>query len=146
MMKKCVPAALLVALLAGGVYAGEKEDAAQMVNDAAAAVVKDKAAALAEIGNPKSRFVKGELYVFAYDLTGTMVAHPINAKLVGKSLIDVPDASGKMFRKEIIDGVKASGTASVEYKYKNPQSGAVENKVTFCKKAVDLAVCAGYYK
>ena len=146
MMKKCVPAALLVALLAGGVYAGEKEDAAQMVNDAAAAVAKDKAAAVAEIGNPKSRFVKGELYVFAYDLSGTMVAHPINAKLVGKNLIDVPDASGKMFRKEIIDGVKASGTASVEYKYKNPLSGAVENKVTYCKKAADLALCAGYYK
>ena len=146
MMKKCIPAALLVALMAGGVSAGEKEDAARMVNDAAAAVVKDKAIGVAEIGNPKGRFVKGELYVFAYDLTGTMAAHPINAKLVGKSLIDVPDANGKMFRKEIIDGVKASGTASVEYKYKNPQSGAIENKVTYCKKAADLAVCAGYYK
>jgi signal transduction histidine kinase len=74
------------------------------------------------------------------------VAHPINAKLVGKSLIDVPDAGGKMFRKEIIDGVKASGTATVDYKYKNPQSGAVEDKVSYCKKAADLAVCAGYYK
>ena len=146
MMKKCIPAALLVALMAGGVSAGEKEDAARMVNDAAAAVVKDKAIGVAEIGNPKGRFVKGELYVFAYDLTGTMVAHPINAKLVGKNLIDVPDAGGKMFRKEIIDGVKASGTATVEYKYKNPQSGAIENKVTYCKKAADLAVCAGYYK
>jgi len=146
MINKCVPAALILALMAGGVYAGEKEDAAQMVNDAAAAVAKDRASAVAEIGNPKSRFVKGELYVFAYDLTGTMAAHPINAKLVGKSLIDVPDANGKMFRKEIIDGVKASGTATVEYKYKNPQSGAIENKVTYCKKAADLAVCAGYYK
>ena len=146
MMKKCVPAALLLALMAGVVSAGEKEDAAKMVNDAAAAVAKDRASAVAEIGNPKSRFVKGELYVFAYDLTGTMVAHPINAKLVGKNLIDVPDAGGKMFRKEIIAGVTASGAATVEYKYKNPQSGAVEQKVTYCKKAADLAVCAGYYK
>ena len=146
MMKKCIPAALLVALMAGGVSAGEKEDAARMVNDAAAAVVKDKAIGVAEIGNPKGRFVKGELYVFAYDLTGTMAAHPINAKLVGKNLIDVPDADGKLFRKEIIAGVTASGAATVEYKYKNPQSGAVEQKVTYCKKAADLAVCAGYYK
>ena len=145
MMKKCVPAALLLALMAGGLSAGEMEDAAKMVNDAAAAVAKDKATAVVEIGNPKSRFVKDELYVFAYDLTGTMVAHPINAKLVGKNLMDVPDANGKLFRKEIINGVTASGTASVEYKYKNPQSGAVENKMTYCKKAVDLAVCAGYY-
>jgi cytochrome c len=146
MIKKVAPALLVLALVTGTVFAGEKEDAMKMVNDAAAAVDKDKASAVAEIGNAKGRFVKGEIYVFAYDLMGTMVAHPINAKLVGKSLIDVPDAGGKMFRKEIIDGVKASGTATVDYKYKNPQSGAVEDKVSYCKKAADLAVCAGYYK
>jgi signal transduction histidine kinase len=146
MIKKVAPALLVLALVTGTVFAGEKEDAMKMVSDAAAAVDKDRAAAVAEIGNAKGRFIKGEIYVFAYDLTGTMVAHPINAKLVGKSLIDVPDAGGKMFRKEIIDGVKASGTATVDYKYKNPQSGAVDDKVSYCKKAADLAVCAGYYK
>jgi len=144
-MKKIV-AALALAAMMGSVAAGEKEDAIQMVDDAAAAVSKDKAAATAEISNAKGRFVKGELYVFAYDLGGIMVAHPINAKLIGKNLMDVPDAGGKMFRKEIIDAVKASGAATVDYKYKNPQSGAIENKVTYCKKAAVLAVCAGYYK
>lgn len=140
-------AALLasVALLTNA-YAGEKEDAMQMVNDAATAVGKDRAAALAEIGNAKGRFVKGEIYVFAYDMNGTMAAHPINAKLVGKNLMDVPDAGGKMFRREIIEGVSAKGSATVDYKYKNPQSGVIEDKVTYCKKAADLAVCAGYYK
>jgi signal transduction histidine kinase len=77
---------------------------------------------------------------------GVMVAHPINAKLIGKNLLEVPDADGKLFRKDIISGVQASGTASVGYKYKNPQSGKVEDKISFCKKAADLAVCAGYYK
>ena len=144
-MKKLV-AFLFSAALCGGVLAGEKEDAMQMVNDAAAAVSKDKASALAEIGNAKGKYVKGEIYVFAYDMSGTMAAHPINAKLVGKNLMEVPDAGGKMFRKEIIEGVTAKGSATVDYKYKNPQSGAIEDKVTYCKKAVDLAVCAGYYK
>ena len=144
-MKKLV-AFLFSAALCGGVLAGEKEDAMQMVNDAATAVSKDKASALAEIGNAKGKYVKGEIYVFAYDMSGTMAAHPINAKLVGKNLMEVPDAGGKMFRKEIIEGVTAKGSATVDYKYKNPQSGAIEDKVTYCKKAVDLAVCAGYYK
>lgn len=144
-MKKLV-AFLFSAALCGGVLAGEKEDAMQMVNDAAAAVSKDKASALAEIGNAKGKYVKGEIYVFAYDMSGTMAAHPINAKLVGKNLMEVPDAGGKMFRKEIIEGVTAKGSATVDYKYKNPQSGAIEDKVTYCKKAADLAVCAGYYK
>lgn len=138
--------AVLLACSALSAFAGEKEDAMKMVDTAAAAIGKDKAAAVTDIGNPKGSYVKGEIYVFAYDLTGTMVAHPINAKLNGKNLLEVPDAGGKMFRKEIIDGVKAKGTATVDYKYKNPQTGAIEDKVTYCKKAADLAVCAGYYK
>jgi cytochrome c len=136
----------LLALSFTPAFAGEKEDATAMVNEAAAAVSKDKAAAIAAISDKAGRFVKGELYVFAYDMNGVMVAHPINAKLIGKNLLQVPDAEGKLFRKEIINGVQASGTASVGYKYKNPQSGKVEDKISFCKKAADLAVCAGYYK
>jgi signal transduction histidine kinase len=145
-MKKWISALLVAMLATGNALASEKDEAMKMVSDAATAVTKDKAAALAEIGNPKGRFVKGELYVFAYDLTGTMAAHPINAKLVGKALLDVPDANGKMFRKDIIDGVKSVGMATVDYKYKNPQSGVIEDKVSYCKKAGELAVCAGYYK
>lgn len=144
-MKKMAITLALCALL-GTAFAGEKEDATQLVGEAASLVAKDRSAAIAEIGNPKGRFVKGELYVFAYDLNGTMLAHPVNPKLVGKNLLDVPDAGGKMFRKEILDGVKASGNATVDYKYKNPHSGAIENKVSYCRKASDLAVCAGYYK
>jgi EAL domain-containing protein (putative c-di-GMP-specific phosphodiesterase class I) len=136
----------LLALSFAPAFAGEKEDATALVNEAAAAVSKDKAAAIAVISNKTGRFVKGELYVFAYDMNGVMVAHPINAKLIGKNLLEVPDADGKLFRKEIISSVQASGSASVGYKYKNPQSGKVEDKISFCKKAADLAVCAGYYK
>lgn len=145
-MGKLISLVSLLWLVVGPAYAGEKEEATRLVNDAASAVVKDKNAAVTEISNKTGRYVKGEIYVFAYDLTGTMVAHPINPKLVGKNLIDVPDADGKMFRKDIITAVTSTGTASVRYKYKNPQTGAVEEKTTFCKKAVDLAVCAGYYE
>ncbi len=146
MIKKYFAVALTLATLTSAAFAGEKEDAQKNVADAVAAVNKDKAAAVAEINNPKGRFVKGEVYAFAYDMTGTMVAHPMNPKLVGKNVIDVPDAAGKLYRKDIIDGVKATGTATVEYRYKNPKDGKIEDKVTFCKKAADLVVCSGYYK
>jgi cytochrome c len=144
-MRRLVLLSTLLMLSANPAWAGEKDDATRMVNEAATAAAKDKNATVAEIGNKGGRYVKGEVYVFAYDLTGTMVAHPINAKLIGKNLLEVPDADGKMFRKEIINGVTTTGSATVRYKYKNPQSGAVEEKVTFCKKAADLAICAGYY-
>jgi signal transduction histidine kinase len=145
-MKISLLISTLLALSFAPAFAGEKEDATALVNEAAAAVSKDKAAAIAVMSDKGGRFVKGELYVFAYDMQGVMVAHPINAKLIGKNLLEVPDADGKLFRKDIISGVQASGTASVGYKYKNPQSGKVEDKISFCKKAADLAVCAGYYK
>lgn len=140
----CVLAASLFA--SAGAIASEKETATKMVNEAAAHVEKDRAGAVAEIGKADGKYAKGESYVFAYDLDAVMVAHPVNPRLVGKKLMDVPDAEGKMFRKEIIEKVKSGGTANVSYKYKNPKTGAVEEKETYCKKASDLAVCAGYYK
>lgn len=144
-MKWFVPTVAASLLFAVHAWAGEKEDATKFVNDAAAAATKDKTATLAELSNPKGRFVKGEIYAFAFDLTGTVVAHPINSKLIGKNTLEMPDADGKLWRKEAISGVNARGEATVSYRYKNPVSGAVENKVTYCKKAADLAICAGYY-
>ena len=146
MLKRHLAVVLTLATFAGMALAGEKEEAQKNVADAVAAVNKDKAAAVAEMNNAKGRFVRGEIYAFAYDMTGTMVAHPMNPKLVGKNVIDVPDAAGKLYRKDIIDGVKATGSATVEYRYKNPKDGKVEDKVSFCRKASDLVVCSGYYK
>jgi signal transduction histidine kinase len=41
--------------------------------------------ALEEFNNPKGSFVRGDLYVFAYDFNGTCIAHPINPGLVGQT-------------------------------------------------------------
>ncbi|MEZ5576195.1 MAG: hypothetical protein R3F44_11365 [Candidatus Competibacteraceae bacterium] len=57
---------------------------------------KDKA--LMEFNKPNGMF-KGDLYVFAYDMNGA-VGHP-NPKLIGVNLLDKPDSTGKLFRKEI---------------------------------------------
>ena len=54
--------------------------------DSAAAYVKanGKEKALAEFNNPNGSFVKGELYIYAYDFNGTTLAHPISPEAVGK--------------------------------------------------------------
>lgn len=145
-MKKYLMLGALLSAVASVTWAAAKEEAVKMANEAAVAMAKDKAATIAEINKPKGRFIKGETYVFVLDMSGVVLANPTNAKLIGKNLLDFPDASGKLFRKEIIDGVKASGTATVEYLYKNPVSGATEEKVSYCKRAAEVAVCSGYYK
>ena len=99
-----------------------------------------------EINNPKGEFVKGDLYVFAYDAAGTVIAHPVNAKLVGTNTLEVPDVDGKLWRKEAMEKVKKDGTAIVDYKFKNPVSGKVEQKTTFFKKVGDIILGCGTYK
>lgn len=142
---------LLAAVCALPLHAQDKEAtksaAIALVNKAAAFVKAsgvDKA--IAEISNPESKFVDGEMYVFAYDLEGVMKAHPKNAKLIGKNLLEVPDVDGKLFRKDIIAAAKGKGSGWVDYKYKNPESGKVEDKTTYVLKEGALVLCCGIYR
>ena len=43
-----------------------------------------KEAALAEFSDRNGTFVRGELYIYAYDFNGTTLAHPVNPEAVGK--------------------------------------------------------------
>ena len=139
---------VLAACMFGSAFAGAEADEAKSMVEKAAALIKaeGREKALAEIGNPQGQFVKGEMYVFAYDLTGTMVVHPVNPKLVGKNLLDVPDAEGKLFRKEIVELAKTKGSGWVDYKYKNPKDGKIESKTTYIQKEGDVVLCCGIYK
>lgn len=124
-----------------------KEQAVKLVKEAAALIQgAGKEKGLAELGKADGAFSKGELYVFAYDLHGVMVAHPRNPKLVGKNLLEVPDVDGKLFRKEIVEIAIAKGKGWVDYKYRNPESGVVEEKTTWVVKVGDLILCCGVYR
>lgn len=138
-------AALVPAIAAA---ADTPQQEAKALVEAAAAFMKasGKEAALAEFNKAGGQFDKGDLYVFAYDLTATIVAHPKNQKLVGKNLMEVPDTDGKFFRKEIVQTATASGTGWVDYKYLNPESKKVEAKTTYLQKVGDLVLCCGTYK
>jgi signal transduction histidine kinase len=101
---------------------------------------------LAEANNPKGQFIKGEVYVVVMDLNATMLAHPINQKIIGMNVIDLPDTDGKMFRREIIETAKTKGEGWVDYKYKNPTSNKVESKTSFIKRADNMIFVCGTYK
>ena len=132
----------------GFVFAGGTADEAKEMVDKAAAYVQanGKEAALKEFNNPKGRFVKGELYVFAYDGKGVIIANSANPKTVGVNAMELPDVDGKMFRKEGIALAKKNGSGWTDYKYKNPVSGKVEQKTSYLKMAGDIIVGCGIYK
>lgn len=140
--------ALFVLSITAVAFAAETPADAKALVEKAVAFMKahGKEQALAEISKPKGQFDKGELYVFAYDMTATIIAHPKNPKLIGKNLMDVPDNDGKYFRKDVVDQAKAKGSGWVDYKYLNPETKKVEPKTTYFVKVNDSILCAGAYK
>ena len=105
---------------------------------------KDKA--FAEFSNPSGAFVKGDLYVMAYDLEGNNKAHGGNPKLIGKNLIDIKDANGVYIVKSFIEVAKGKGKGWVDYKWPNTVTKAVENKSTYIEKVDDVLIGVGIYK
>lgn len=134
----------LVALVA--VAGPNKQDAQALVEQAAQFAAKSgKDQLIAEVNKKDGPFNKGELYVFVYDLKGTLIADPVNQNLVGQNNLAKPDAEGKLFRKEFVDVATTQGSGWVEYKFANPVSGKVEPKASFVKKQGDIIIIAGIY-
>ncbi len=135
--------------LASTVFAkGTPDQAKALVEEAAAFYqANGKDATLKELNDPKGKFVKDDLYVFAYALSdGANIAHPFNHKLIGKNFLEVPDPDGKPFRKEIWNQAKTQGNGWVDYKYVNPGTKQVESKTTYSQKVGDIILSCGVYK
>jgi cytochrome c len=149
MNKRVLLACLLGCVLPCGpswAAGADKQDAITMVNKATAyykANGKDKT--LAELNKKDTEYVKGELYVFAYDLTGVVIAHPLNSKLVGKNMLEIPDQEGKFYRKDIQQLAIAKGTGWVDYLYKNPESNKIERKSAYVQKVDEIILVCGVY-
>lgn len=88
-------------------------------------------------------WVDRDLYVFVIKDDGTVVAHGSSAALIGKNLSGLKDVDGKPFVKEMT-AVKAASW--VDYKWKNPQSGAVEAKTSYVIPISGGIIAVGAYK
>ena len=107
--------------------------------DEAAAYVKDngKEKALREFNNRSGSFVRGELYIFAYDFNGTNIAHPIRPDLVGhdqRGLLDINDVA--VVRNELSLAKRGGGIMYLVFQ--NPiHEDREELKLTYLKKVDD---------
>jgi cytochrome c len=150
-MKKLLQAmvcstALIMSAAAFGADQGTAEEATSMVKKAVAylkANGKDKT--LAEISNNKGQFVDRDLYISVYDMSGKVVAHGTNAKLIGKDVSALKDADNKEFIKDILAKAKAAGKGKADYKWQNPVSKEIQNKSVYFEKAEDMVFSGGYY-
>lgn len=149
-MKSILIGSLACLAMASAVAAAEptEKDAIAMAERGAAFMkANGKDAMIKKLVAKDPEFVQGELYVDMRDInTGIVVAHPINPSIVGKNLTDVPDASGKVYRREIIELAAKKGKGWVDYMYKNPVSGKIEPKTTYILRVGDVVLEAGIYK
>src|SRR5271157_1685733 len=107
--------------------------------DEAAKYVKDngKEKALQEFNNRSGSFVRGELYIFAYDFNGTNLVHPIRPDLVGhdqKNLLDINDVA--IARNELALAKRGGGFMYLVFQ--NPiHENREELKLIYLKKVED---------
>ncbi|MGA2400670.1 MAG: cache domain-containing protein [Syntrophobacteraceae bacterium] len=101
--------------------------------------------ALSEFTNPEGQFVDGEMYIYALDPKGTMVAHGANERFVGEDWIDVKDSGGKPFIKEIVEAAELKGSGWVEYKWYDPEVKDTLPKAVYFEKVDDVIICSGVY-
>ena len=91
-------------------------------------------AALAEFSNPNGSFVKGELYVYAYDINCTTLAHPFNPEKIGKCRLGESDAYGNPYTQQFLDAAR-NGSGFVRFYYSNPaHNQTIESKMGYVQR------------
>jgi cytochrome c len=136
-----------VPLLASVTFAAPTKDEAKAWVKKAVAYYQThgKTKALAEFSNPKGQFVKGDLYIYVFDLNAKLLAHPHLTAMVGQDFTKIKDPEGKPFPLDIVKGAKEKGSGWVDYKWQNPVTKKVEPKTVYFEKVDDVVIASGAY-
>lgn len=149
-MKKVILSLMvIVTLIAGLAIAASRatpdQAKANMEKAVAYFTANGKDKSLATFSDPKSEFVKDDLYIVVLSQSGDVLAHGRNKAIIGKNMMGVPDVDGKLFTKLMVESANGK-TQSVEYKFTNPETKKTEPKISFYQKAGDVVVLCGAYK
>ena len=129
---------------------GTQEEAMAMLAKAVAAVKADKTKALATFNKGEGGFLDGDLYPFCFNVNdGREVANVNQPKLLGQSVMDLKDFTGKAYGLELFDAMKKpeGEITEVSYMFLKPGSDQEPSpKVAFVAKTGDLGCAVGYYK
>jgi len=138
----------MVKLLATG-DKGSINDAKDMVKRAIRYLNNHgEAAALAEFSNPEGAFIDRDLYISAYSQEGYVIAHGWNIKFdfVGKNMIDLKDANGKLLVRSILDVARSKKKGWVTYAFLHPIANKVMEKTVYLERAGNIILATGAYK
>ncbi|MDP1535042.1 MAG: cache domain-containing protein [Rubrivivax sp.] len=104
---------------------------------------KDKA--FVEFMNNKGAFFDRDLRVTVLDLEGKFLVNANNPRVIGKDATNAQDADGAFYIKERMQIAKAKGKGEQRYKFLNPVTKQIENKITYFEQVGDTVVAVGAY-
>lgn len=116
------------------------------VDDAVAFLKKagpDKA--FAAFNDPKGKWLKDDLYIFVFDMAGVYQASGFKPQRTGSDAWMMKDAAGLLVVQEIVKKARKDGQALVDYLWKNPATGKLENKTSYVVQVGDYVLGAGFY-
>jgi cytochrome c len=115
-----------------------KDDLIAFVDEAKEYAEKNgKEAAFQAFTQAGGEFHQGELYIFAYDFQGNVLAHGGDATLVGKNLFDLQDPTGRYLVREAI-ALAEQGSGWWTFDWPNPaHNKQVEPKLGYVEKFDD---------
>lgn len=131
--------------------AGEhgSRDEAKALSDAVTAHIKKVGIeqAAKDLAADKAKWTTKDLFPFVQEFSGTM-RHHINEKMIGKNFLEVKDASGKEFAKEMVVVAKGSKPGWVDYEWAHPVTKKVEDKSAYIQRVpgTELLVGVGVYR
>jgi signal transduction histidine kinase len=100
-----------------------------------------------DFADPNGGFIKGELYIFVQDAQNMkMICHGTNPRMNGKDMLEMKDAEGKPFVKDMLELAKGKGSGWVDYRWVNPVSRNIELKSSYLERVDGYVVGAGIYK
>ena len=134
---------LAIATTAFAADFGTAAEAKAMLEKAVAALKANQASALAMFTKGEGGFKDRDLYPFCGGPDGMFTAHP---SLVGKSLKDLKDKSGKPLGEDIYKSAQEGKITEVSYMWPRPGTTDPVPKVSFVTKVGNQVCAVGYYK
>jgi polar amino acid transport system substrate-binding protein len=84
---------------------------------------KDKA--LLAFNDPEGEFIRGDMYIFAYDFQGNTLSLPFQPNLLGTNRLDVKDSNGLTVTRDNLE-LARTGSGQTYYLYPNPKENMRE--------------------
>jgi signal transduction histidine kinase len=134
-------------IIGAGFYPESDEFICQQLVRDAIRFLKERGAqeAFDRINNPIGFFVRGPIYLWAYDLDANTMAHGADISLVGQNSIDWQDSNGFYRNREMVKIAQTEGKGWLNYLDRGVQKRSYIEKVTDPQTKKSYIIGGGYY-